>query len=130
VTQTSKHSIFLQLKWSLQALAISADDQLSLFPDFVCKTDELMLDFDNWSATASQFGFTPIQSNVIRAIDELLTRMSRGGDLFSKELYTEYGLRNSEQWRNVRRLAKEALHEFGWLPEAPPMDRSIYMHCS
>ncbi len=37
-----------RLQHSLQALAVPADVQLGLFPDFVCKVDELALDFDNW----------------------------------------------------------------------------------
>ena len=37
-----------QLKWSLPALALPAEVQLRLFPEFVCIGDELVLDFDNW----------------------------------------------------------------------------------
>ena len=35
------------LKHSLQALAMPAEIQLGLFPDWVCKADELALDFNN-----------------------------------------------------------------------------------
>ncbi len=38
--------MMLRLKHSLQALAMPAEVQLTLFPDFVCKADELALDFD------------------------------------------------------------------------------------
>ena len=44
-----------QFRWSLQALASDSDDQLSLFPDFVCKADELALDYGHWSRVARSF---------------------------------------------------------------------------
>jgi hypothetical protein len=41
-------SCMLRLQHAVQVLALPADIQLSLFPDFASKVDELALDFDNW----------------------------------------------------------------------------------
>ena len=120
MSDEDKHLILQQFKWSLQALAIAADDQFSLFPDFVLTPDELMLDFGHWFSVAKRFDFTPRQRDAIQAIDELIDRMSNGGDLFSEALYADSGLREDNLWVELRQLAKDALHEFGWPPDVPP----------
>jgi len=95
--QPDQKGILDQFKWSLQALAVPASDQLSLFPDFVCKADELTLDFDHWYKVAeSHIKFTPEQTQVLAELDERLSEMSRNGSLFSEELWTEKGLETSE----------------------------------
>jgi hypothetical protein len=43
-----KRWIYERLEHSLQALALPATAQVSYFPDFVVKADELVLDFDHW----------------------------------------------------------------------------------
>ena len=40
-------ALLMRLKHSLRALAMPADTQLELFPDFVCKVEELALGFDH-----------------------------------------------------------------------------------
>ena len=50
--QRRKQWIFERLKHSVQALALPATAQLSLLPDFVVKSDELLLDFDHWQECA------------------------------------------------------------------------------
>lgn len=126
--QPDQKGILDQFKGSLQALAVPASDQLSLFPDFVCKADELALDFDHWYNVAeSHIKFTPEQTQVLAELDERLSEMSRNGSLFSEELWTEKGLETSEHWGRVRTLAQTALSEFGWTIEHPPEGRSTYV---
>ncbi len=43
------------LKYSVQALAQSADKQLALYPDGAAKEDELALDFDNYYRTVRPY---------------------------------------------------------------------------
>jgi hypothetical protein len=44
----NRAGIFERLKHSIQLLASPAEFQLKMLPDFVCKADELALDFDLW----------------------------------------------------------------------------------
>ena len=48
----TRRDIRNQFRWSFQALACDADGRLALFPDFVCKLDELALDYGHWSQVA------------------------------------------------------------------------------
>ncbi len=44
--QQRKQWVFERLKHSLQALGLPAPAQVAYYPDFVVKTDELVLDLD------------------------------------------------------------------------------------
>jgi len=50
--QESKQSILERLQHSLQALALPAPAQVAYLPDFVVKTDEMVLDFGHWQDCA------------------------------------------------------------------------------
>jgi hypothetical protein len=81
-----------QFRWSLQALACDPDDQLTLFPDFVCKADELVLDYGHWSEVAlSRFAgeFSADQLATLKVIDDRIDAMSYGGAQFEEELWYE-----------------------------------------
>jgi hypothetical protein len=115
-----------QLKYSIQALALPADIQLSLFPDFVCKADELALDFDNWWQTVlnQEITLTSRQLVLLSKLDNLLGKMSGTSN---EALWTETSLRTNENWTAVRELAQATLEAFGWSLEVPPSNKSIYI---
>lgn len=118
-----------QFIWCIQALACGPADQLSLFPDFVCKADELALDFDHWFGVAqSWFGdeITDEQLAALKAIDSHLDAMSNGGAEFTEDLWYEGALSTRKEWEDVRSLAKSALACFGWPVQKPPYGRSLY----
>lgn len=84
--------VWIRLKHSLQALALSSDVQLSLFPDFVGKPDELALDFDNFFHvifTNDEFVLTEQQQDSLLVIQGSLDSMTEMGDA---ELWTEEAL--------------------------------------
>lgn len=119
-----------QFRWSLQALAMNAEVQQSLFPDFVCKADELALDYDHWSEVARSFfgaEFSGDQLAAIQAIDRHLDAMSRGGAVFDEQLWSEEALGTRPQWVELRSLAQLALSKFGWPADKPPCARSLYV---
>ena len=123
-----------KLMWAIQALAMPAEVQLTLFPDFVCKADELALEFDeHYTRAISVFGdkMTIEQKTVLSAIDQKLSDMSASGKEFSLSLWEEEGLLSSLQWTTIRILAREALEKFGWPVESPPQESedrgSIYV---
>jgi hypothetical protein len=118
-----------QFRWSLQALACSAEDQFALFPNFVSTPYELASDFNHWSKAAlSKFAgkFSEDQLAAIRAIDELTTAMSRGGPLFDEALWDDEALGARSEWEQLRSLGKTALACFDWPMEKPPWGRSVY----
>jgi hypothetical protein len=118
-----------QFRWSLQALACEADDQLTLFPDFVDKPYELVSDYDNWSKVArSHFAglFSDDQLAALASIDIRIDAMSRGGIDFEETLWYEDALDTRPEWEELRSLAKSALACFDWPTEKPPWGRSLY----
>ena len=114
-----------ELKWSLQALALEADVQQTLFPSFAATADELALDFDNWRRAASgQHAFTAEQHSALAAVDALLDEMSGKPNA---GLWTDAALAGHPQWQEVRQRASRALAAFGWKLEKPPSDRGTYI---
>ena len=127
--QEVREGVWNQFRWSIQALAMDADVQRSLFPDFTCKADELALDFDHWFKVAQgHFAkqFSNEQLVAIRAIDQKLTTMSNGGSGFDEALWWDDSLATRSEWQEVRSLAMHALQQFGWQLEKPPWGRSQY----
>jgi hypothetical protein len=108
---------YLCLEERLQALAMPAGVQLTLFPEGSAKVDELALEFDDaldmkWSAKRRRI--TAEQQALLDQIDSTFDEMSG-----PKPVWTEEALRSSSQWQAVRSLAKQALEAFGWEVQAP-----------
>ena len=60
-----------QLKWAVQALAAEPESQLRLFPDFVCKPDELVLEFDHWKQATIWRETLGITSGQLESLDAI-----------------------------------------------------------
>jgi hypothetical protein len=108
---------FTQLQWSLQALAVAAPDQLTLFPEEVVTPDQLASNFDySMAIVRDSYGaeLTPAQKETLGAIDRKLATMSRDGSEFDPDLWTRPALGASTHWEEVRALARSALEVFGW----------------
>lgn len=113
------------MRWALQALAIPAQNQVRLFPDWVEKADELALDLDHWVlVVCGNYAEDLSQEQLVRLADvnKRLNAMSRLGAEFEEELWTEEALSSSPHWAHVRQLAADALAAFGWSVESPPLD--------
>ena len=120
----NKQWIVERLKHSLQALALPASAQLLLFPDFVVKTDELVLDFHHWRECAlSNYrdGMTTTQLESLAALD------AHFANLTECTAWTEGDLSAHPFWAEARRLAVQALNAFGWLQETPPSYAQEYV---
>jgi hypothetical protein len=124
--EDEKDSQFRNLKWALQALAVSPSQQLALFPDHVVKADELALDFEN-SASVVKGTYEPEltaqQREAMAAIDRRLAALSRFGAEYDPEIWTDAALSSDDRWAEVRRLAGAALEAFGWVVESPTLVR-------
>jgi hypothetical protein len=118
--------IFERLKYSIQRLACPAEVQLNLLPSFVCRPDELALDFDQWRlAAVSNFRseLTAGQLLCLDAIDGTLSELTNMGP----EHWTDDAVRRSNEWRRIRALAASALLSFGWTTEVPPGHADEYV---
>ena len=113
------------LQLAVLALAQPADVQLSLYPDLVCKADELALEFDDGLKMLGQDDkFTDEQQASLQALDELLSRMS--GEQ-NASFWTEEALGSDPTWEVVRSMAKAVVASFGWELRRPPPSSATYV---
>ncbi|MCU1286305.1 MAG: hypothetical protein JWO13_2655 [Acidobacteriales bacterium] len=91
-----KASVLERLKHAIQALALPAELQLALFPDFVVKTDELVLDFDLWKQSVLGDEFANVLTHESRAslnaLDEYLSKAP-------KDCWTDEALEAHAFWQ-------------------------------
>lgn len=115
-----------QLQRAVIALAQPAAIQLSLFPNFVCKADELALDFESAldELTGHEDEITAEQRTAIEALDQLLISMS--GEKYAY-FWTDEAVLADATWEAIRALAKSTSLIFGWdLNIIPPSD-AVYI---
>lgn len=114
------------LERAVLALAQPADVQLSLFPDFVCKADELALDFEE--ALDNFFGHETEMDESERvelnALDRLI--LSKSGEK-NAAFWTDEALLTHPTWEEIRTAAKSAATAFGWELRRPPPSGAIYI---
>ena len=71
-----KNSIIHRLKHSIQLLASTAETQLGLLPDFVCKGDELVLEYDHWQGVAIGNYAREFNEGQLVALDQIDRKLS------------------------------------------------------
>jgi hypothetical protein len=97
-----------------------------MLPHFVCKADELALDFDQWREIVLNNFRSEIstdQMSCMENIDHALSELTHMG----AEHWTEDAVRESEEWKRVRTLATAALESFGWARQIPPNHSDEYV---
>lgn len=122
--------IFICTKIALQILACPADIQVRFYPDFVCVTDELALDFDHWhSLFVGNYGveLTAAQLAGFTAIKERFESLGRCGKKFNEGFWTDDALRESADWEVIRQLATKTLTLLGWPVETPVSTPGTYV---
>ena len=110
-----------QLKAVLQLLALPVIGQVRLVEDD-CAVEDLAEAFDaTHHAVRTQLGgeLMPEQVRTLARLDEQLARLRRES---SPPLCSELAMRQSGDWRQVRRMAREALVRFSWTLEVPPAE--------
>jgi hypothetical protein len=121
-----REAVFIQLKWALQAMACDGDTQISLFPDFVVVSDEIVNDFDHWRQTVEsryQSEFTSGQIDSLKGIDNIIDKITKGDE----EIWDNESLKTHGLWEELRRLGSNALSEFNWDKQVPPTNRSTFV---
>jgi hypothetical protein len=112
--------VLTHLRQALQALALPAESQLRLLPDFAEDVDDLVLNFDHWWEAASVghgADLTTAQADALRAIERLLDDMSGQRNA---RLWTRTAVRDDVLWSRLREVAQAALRAFGWELDVPP----------
>lgn len=115
----TKEAVFERLKHSIQLLASPPEIQLQLLPSFVCKADELALNFDQWREVALNNYEKELSIDQISATDALDVKLDWLTDNGGQH-WTDEAIRTSPEWQNVRCLALNTLRAFGWPLETPP----------
>lgn len=115
-----------KLERAVLALASPAHVQLSLFPDFTCKADELALDFEE---ALSQFAgheseYTDDQWAAINYLDQLILSMSGQQNA---AFWTEEAVLMHPTWEQIRTRAKATAKAMGWELRLPPPSGAIYI---
>jgi len=110
-----------ELRWCLQALATCGSVQGALFPDVARKPEQVVLDFDRCAAVVLASGegdLSASQSDALVTLDRKLKTMTRDGEEFDVDLWSQAALAESAHWEDVRRHAHSALAAFGWVIDA------------
>lgn len=112
-------NVLKRMKYQLQALAMPADIQLGLLPDFLCKADELALDYGHWCLCllSNDYGkLTQPQRSALTRLDNYFEKIS--GQV-NAHLWTDEAIRTRSEWTEIREMAAELLVIFGWPVEIP-----------
>jgi len=112
-----------KLKHTLQALALSSEEQLALFPTFAITADELALDFDNWFK-ANKRDLNDQEITILNRINSILENKSQEVE---KSFWTDVALKTNDGWEQIRSLSKEALEIFNWPLEKPPVEKNEFI---
>ena len=115
-----------ELQRAIYALASSPEIQVGLFPDFVCKGDELVLDFE--AAYTEENSLSSASASQKIAFDELDKYIeSHSGVQFQALYMDESELFSNLFWRRVRFLANHCIASMGWEYQVPPKSAAIYV---
>ncbi len=115
-----------QLKYSLQLLALPVTAQVYLGDGGGGKMEPIARAFDDLHrAICAELRqqLTPEQASLLARIEGILVWQHREA---SGSVWSDAALRRSGEWRQLRKLAREALVEFGWTLDLPPGDAMIY----
>src|SRR5690349_17421841 len=96
-----KSGILERLKHSVQLLASPAEVQLGLVPAFVCKADELALEFDHWwEVTRSNYSaiLSADEQSALIATQQKVASLTEN----AKEEWTDQAVTNSPHWKEIR----------------------------
>jgi len=109
---------------------LTPDDQATLFPDFVCLGDELVIEFDEaYEPFKTDEAISIQQSSALADLDSFLEEHS--GEQFERLYLSADGLREPE-WNDIRSFAEKVLVTFNWPKVVPPSksDHVIYVSLS
>ena len=94
---------------SIKLLASDGNIQLSCYPEFVCKGDEIansladwLLLYQNQMKTEKAGAFSPDELEQIIGLNDMISKLS-------PEVFSDYSILTSYKWENIRNVAKKIL---------------------
>lgn len=94
---------------SIKLLASDGDVQLSYYPEFVCKGDEIANSLGDWlflyqekSVLENDYAFSTKELMQIISLDEDIS-------MLAPEEFSDYAIINSDKWKDIRQKAKRIL---------------------
>ncbi|PQV63186.1 hypothetical protein B1R32_11411 [Abditibacterium utsteinense] len=114
------NNVLKRMKYQLQGLAMPAEIQVQLFPDFVCKGDELAEDYCHWCLVVlgnDEGRLTEQQRMLLIGLDNYFDRIPIQS--MGEPLWTDEGIKTRSEWEEIRVMATELLSAFGWPVEKP-----------
>lgn len=114
-----------EFKRCIFVLASSAEIQSSLFPDFTCKGDEMVIEFGEAIECVDKSLFSVKGIRAIEALDNYI--IANSGEQYKEHYLDNDLLGNSEIWANIRMLAMDVLAELGWKYEVPNAGNYTYI---
>lgn len=91
-------SMLIHLREHVILLSLPCEVQISSYPDMVV-TDELVLDYEwvsSFFLSNDDGELSSAQRELLLGLDDLFSRMSRNGPLFTEDVWTYQGLCNNE----------------------------------
>jgi len=109
------------------ALASSAEVQDSLYPDFVAKGDELVLDYDE---ALNEYDIKlQLNEDQMVSLSNLEAYLEEHSGSEFEEMYCNSGsLYNDPRWEEIRVLAREFIESMGWQYQAPAKNDAVYVN--
>jgi hypothetical protein len=114
-----------RFRWSILALAQTADVQLGLFPSFAPAGEELALSFEEGLEEIDRESISSDQKAALLSLDQLILSLS--GEKYADLWFEEEALRSDERWAEIRLLAKAVAAAFGWQIERPSPSPDLYI---
>jgi len=104
--------------WSLQAMAVQAEEQVASSAPFVELAFEIIDDYDIWSMSFQKYFSNRLDPAVSRKIDELREMANS----LSDDVYQSTNLKSMQQpeWDPLREKAKTILKSLSLPVEPPP----------
>lgn len=108
---------------SIQLLAADYKTQVNSLPEFVHVPDELAIVYaDCFSVVIGLPDLTKQQRTKLKELNKILNKMSRNHGLWTLD-----ALRESKEWKNIRKLATCLLKMFNRKKEKPRIELGVYV---
>ncbi|WP_459583020.1 hypothetical protein [Dickeya oryzae] len=100
-----------KLKWITQCFSQPYEIQKSMFPDLINVADQLAVEWELAMDEVDDSRLTDDQMQVIKALDDYMLSISGPANL---KYWNDDALRHSNEWDNMRLLAKAILDNMVW----------------
>ena len=109
---TKDHILKYRIIESIKLLASEGEQQLSCFPDFVCKGDEIVTSLDSW-IFAYQNPKAGFEYTFNLEEWEMILDLNKDVCSVPVEELSDDAICNSKKWRNIRKEARQLLVALG-----------------